>query len=103
MSTDNGQPRRLNPDDPVPPEVLQRLRALQEARFEVSDRILTLEQEKVRLLASARRIDEERQRTFEGVLVERGLTPESVVEIDAGTGRLKVIETKPPAAQAPTA
>ncbi len=91
---DNGQQqpqRRLTTDDPVSMEQLNRLRLLQESRLDVSDRFMTLEQEKVKLLAAARRIDEEKQRVFQGILVERGLDPHAMVEIDASSGKLKLI------------
>jgi len=51
-------------------------------------------------LAAARRIDEEKQRVFEGLLVERGLPPDATVEIDASTGNLKVLISQEPAAPA---
>lgn len=100
---------RLSLEDPVAPEVLGKLRALQEARMDVGDRHLTLQQEQVRLLAAARRIDEEKQRVFEALLMERGLPPDTVVEIDAGTGKVKVLQEgqppipKPPTPEQPTA
>lgn len=91
----NGQ-RRLTPEDPVSMEQLNRLRLLQESRLDISDRFLTLEQEKVKLLAAARRVDEEKQRVFEGLLLERGLPPDATVEIDASTGNLKVLGSPEP-------
>lgn len=107
---DNGQQqpqRRLTTDDPVSMEQLNRLRLLQESRLDVSDRFMTLEQEKVKLLAAARRIDEEKQRVFQGILLERGLAPDATVEIDASSGRLKLISddqpASPPAPPAPEA
>jgi hypothetical protein len=71
--------------------------------LDVAERFLTLEQEKVKLLAAARRIDEEVQRVFEGLLLERGLSPDATVEIDGVTGSLKVLNSKepPPQVQAP--
>ena len=87
----NGQAPRMTTEDPVSMEQLNRLRLLQESRLDLADRFLTLEQEKVRLLAASRRIDEEKQRVFEGILVERGLAPDATVEIDAGTGKLKLL------------
>ncbi len=99
MSEDNGQQTqaRKTLDDPIAPEVLGKLRALQEARMDLGDRHLTLQQEQVRLLAAARRIDEEKQRVFEALLMERGLPPDTVVEIDAGSGKVKVLqEGQPP-------
>jgi len=99
----NGQ-SRLTVNDPVGMDQLNRLRLLQESRMDIADRFLTLEQEKVKLLAAARRVDEEKQRVFEGILIERGLAPDATVEIDAGTGRLRLIsDTSEPARPAPPA
>jgi hypothetical protein len=78
--------KKLSPDAPVDGEVLQRLQQVQHARLQVADRLLDLEMEKVRLLASAQRIDNEKTRIFEGILMERGLPPNSIVEVDAETG-----------------
>lgn len=89
-SPTNGQPR-LAASDPVAAEQLHRLRLLQESRLDIADRFLQLEQEKVKLLAAARRVDEEKQRVFEGILIERGLAPDATVEIDAASGSLKVV------------
>jgi hypothetical protein len=102
MSTDNGQQRRLTTEDPVSMEQLNRLRLLQESRLDIGDRFLTLEQEQVKLLAAARRVDEEKQRVFEALLLERGLPPDATVEIDAGTGKIKLVNQSSEPANRPT-
>jgi hypothetical protein len=91
---DNGQPqakqRQLTPDDPVSREGLESMRQLVEARMDVADRLLSMEQDKIALLAAAKRLDEQRQRLFEGILMERGIDPRTQVELDSSTGRIKV-------------
>lgn len=92
------QPRRLTIEDPVSMDQLNRLRLLQESHADIADRMLSLETEKVKLLAAARRIAEEKQRVFEGILLERGLAPDATVEIEATSGKLKVLsESSEPA------
>jgi hypothetical protein len=54
----------------------------------MADRLLDIEMDKVRVLASAQRIDNEKIRIFESVLLERGLPPNTVVEINAETGAI---------------
>ncbi len=93
--------KRLSFDTPVEPETLKRLEELQGARTQVADRLLDLEQERIRLLRAATQIDTEKQRTFESILVSRGLTPNFPVEIDAKTGVLKLLAEPPTAEQSP--
>ena len=64
------------------------LQRLQQSRMSLGERLLDLEAEKVRLLAAVQRLDNEKTRVFEGILMERGLPPNSVVEIDAETGAI---------------
>ncbi len=96
--------KKLTPSDPVDTETRKRLEELSAARYELGERLLEIEQEKVRLLVAANRVDEERSRLFEKVLMERGLPPNTPIEIEAQTGALKVLRAPPPAAEAaPTA
>ena len=73
---------------PVSKEVLQELKQLQQNRQSIGEHLLDLEVERVRLLAAVQRLDSEKIRIFEGILMERGLPPNAVVEIDAETGLL---------------
>ena len=50
--------------------------------------MIGLENEKVRLLVMARQLEQEEQKLFEKICLERGLTPNSHVEINAETGAL---------------
>jgi len=107
MSDENGnggeQPQKLTLDDPVAPEVLQQLGQLQAARSELCDRNIMLDNEKIQLLAAVKRVDDQKTRLFEAILVERGLAPRTEVEIDRRTGKLKVLQPPgpPPGAEPP--
>lgn len=84
--------KKLTVSDPVSTEDLARFGELQMARGQIAERLLELEQEKIRTLRAASNIDTERQRLFEKVLIERGLPPTATVEIEAKTGSIKLIE-----------
>jgi hypothetical protein len=48
-------------------------------------------------MVAARRIEDERQRLFEKVLVDRGLHPSTAINIDSGNGRISLVGQAPPA------
>lgn len=111
MSNQTPDMKRLTPADPVDKETLQRLGELQTARLQIADRLLDLEQEKVGLIVAARDVKREVDRTFEKILVDRGLPPSARVEIDGQTGRIIPVGVGPrvpgdppatPADQVPT-
>jgi hypothetical protein len=84
----------LTASDPVQPEVLARFSELDSARYELGFRLLEIEQERVRILAAAHQVDQQRQRLFEQVLIERGLESGTPVSINDKTGEIKVVERK---------
>jgi len=84
-------PKNLTVADPVPMEVLGQFSKLDEARFNLGGRLLLIEQDRVRILAAAHRIDEQKQRLFEQILMERGLPITTQVEIDSKTGILTLL------------
>jgi hypothetical protein len=84
------EPRKLTAIDPVDPETLATFNKLEEVKHDIAIKLLELEQDKVRLLATAHRVDEQVQRTFERVLVDRGLPPSTQVDIDSKSGQLTV-------------
>lgn len=92
--------KRLTPEDPVEREVLEQLRELQDSRLQIAENLLDLEQSKIQLLASAKRLDDQRSRIFQAILVDRGLPPSLPAEIDARTGKLVMDQDKPSPAQA---
>lgn len=83
--------KRLTVDDPIDDDARARFAALQDSRLRVGDRLLDIELEKVKLMRSASAIDNERQKLFERVLLERGLSPNQPVTIESGTGQIKII------------
>lgn len=91
MTTEEQKPKRLTVDDPIDASTLASFSSLEAAKYDVALQLLEIEQDKVKLLAAAHRIDEQRQRTFERVLMERGLPPTSRVEVDGKTGKIKVL------------
>lgn len=84
--------RSLTVDDPVEAEKLEQFRGLQEAQQALAESLLALEMEKVRILAAAKRVNEQRDRLFESINIDRGLPPNARVDIDARTGKITLIE-----------
>ena len=86
------QKERLDINTPIASEDLSRFSQLQMARLQIADRVLELEQEKIRAMRAAANVDTERQKLFEKVLADRGLPPNYPVEIDSKTGQIKIVE-----------
>lgn len=92
--------KKLTPNDPVDAATRKKLEELGAARYDVADKLLELEQEKVKILVAANRIDEERNRIFEKILMDRGLPPTTPIEIEAQTGNIRLLRpVAPPQAQ----
>jgi len=89
--TEETKTPKLTLNDPIASETLERFTKLGEAQHNLALQLLRLEQNKIRLLAAAHQLDEQEQRLFEKVLVERGLPPTAQVEIDTKTGILRVL------------
>lgn len=83
---------KLTVQDPVDSETLARIERVQTVRIQLADRLLDLEQEKVRVLRAASNLDAERIRIFEEINVARGLSPNAPVEIDAKTGAITLLQ-----------
>lgn len=98
QSEEGATVKRLTADDPVEREVLEQLRELQDSRLQIAENLLDLEQTKIQLLASAKRVDDQRGRIFQAILVSRGLSPTLSAEIDARSGKL-LLEEDPPTPQ----
>lgn len=88
--------KKLTPSDPVDAATRKRMEELAAARYEFGERLLEIEQEKVKLLVAANRVDEERSRLFEKVLMDRGLSPTTPIEIEAQTGNIRVLRPPTP-------
>lgn len=94
------EPRRLTTQDPVDQQTLKELDILDLSRIEVGSQLLTLEQERVRLIIAGDKIDQQRMRIFEKILIERGLDPKTMVSIDSKTGEIQVKSDTAPAQEA---
>ncbi len=86
----------LTPNDPVDTETLEQFRRLQEARQRFADNLLSLEQEKIQLLAAVKKIDDQRNRLFETCSIERGIPPQTRIEIDARSGKITILDEEEP-------
>jgi len=87
--------QKLTVNDPISPEILAQFNELEDSHYKVANHLLSIEQERIRLLSAAHQVDLQRQRLFEKVLMERGLAPTTQVEIDSKTGTLKLLEKAP--------
>lgn len=83
------------PLQPVNAEDLARLHELQVARANISERLLTVELEKVRLLAAGRRISEEQETLFRRIANERGLPERVAMDVNPRTGEIVLEPTTP--------
>jgi hypothetical protein len=79
---------KLTVQDPVGPEILRELTALDASRIELADQLLGLEQEKMKILAAAHTIEIRKKKVFERVLSERDLPSDAQITIDFHTGVL---------------
>lgn len=93
----NGEAQRLTADDPVPAETLQAFSQIRTAQSDLGLQLLDLEDQKIRILAANKKLREQRDRLFHAVLMERGLSPHTPVEIDGKTGRITVRKAPEPA------
>jgi hypothetical protein len=84
----NDEKKRLTIEDPVPREVLAEFQEIREAQLRLAEQNMFLDREKVRLLAANNKLDQQQQRLFETILVDRGIAPGTPVELDAGSGKL---------------
>ena len=80
--------RNLTPEDPVTPEVLAEFSRLQESKHQLAVVAIQLDMDKIEVLRSIGRLDEQNKRLFEACLIERGLPPDAPIEIDSKTGKI---------------
>lgn len=94
-TTEAEKPKTVPVETPVPKESLGRLRDLEVTRTRLGHQLIDLENEKISILATARRIDDERNKLFQVLLMERGLPPNTPASIDPETGVLTVLQQPP--------
>lgn len=96
--------KKLGPGDPVDPGTMKKLAEIQTARVTFAEQLMDLEQEKVRILVGARQLDAERARTFDKILIDRGIPTGTPVEVDGQTGTIRVLrDIAQPSQEAPVA
>lgn len=95
MSDTTTETKRLTIEDPIDPETLNKFAELEARRMHLGVQMIELETEKVKIMVVARRLEDEKQRLFEKVLVDRGLSPTTGVEIDSNTGKINLIRPEP--------
>lgn len=99
MANESDKKPQLSINDPVDAATLKRIGEIQGRRFQLGDMMLDLEQEKVKILVEARRLDDERTRIFNQLLTSRGLAPTAPVEIDPSNGKITLLQTNGKQAQ----
>jgi hypothetical protein len=87
---------KVTPNDPVDELTRKKLDELGNVRLDIADRLLDMEMERIRLLVSVQRLDEERIKIFDKILMDRGLPPGTPVEVEAQTGALKILRPAKP-------
>lgn len=73
---------KLTLQDPISSEVLEELGQLENTKNELAARNLWLDEEKVRILHASRKLRDQERRIYERCLIDRGLSPTTIVEID---------------------
>jgi|SRR5688572_33386738 len=84
--------------EPASAEDLARLRELSIARDNVAHKLLSLELEKIPILAAGRRIDEEHDALIRRIMADRGIPPTSSISISPQSG--EVVVTRGPEGEA---
>lgn len=99
MSTESNPKVRLTVNDPVDKDTLARFAELERVYDNACRELMELKRHEVTLVATTSRVDAERTRLFEKVLIDRGLAPNTKIEIEGETGKL-LIHTPQQAPQA---
>ncbi len=92
----SGRASKKTVRDPVDRATLDRLTDLHANRAQIAEQMLDIEQEKVRLMIVVRRLDDERNQIFARVLTERGLAPNTPIDLDPRTGQIELLRPEPP-------
>lgn len=82
------------PYEPVDAECLARLRELSLARDSMAHKALSLDLEKIPILAAGRRIDEEHDALVRRIMTDRGIPLSASVDINPTTGAIVVASTR---------
>ena len=85
--------KQLTVDDPVDTDTLGQLAELEDTRLQVGGQLIDCEQEKIKLLTAAHRLDQRRAAVYEKILIDRGIAHTEGVEIDGATGKLRLLRS----------
>lgn len=85
--------------EPVSKEDLARFQQLDLSKKALAERLLSLEEEKIRIMAATKRISDEWTGLFSRIASERGLDPNSAFDINPKTGAIDL--GSPPAEEQP--
>jgi hypothetical protein len=88
MNMTENEQKALTIEDPIDAETLGRLEQNSDHFVHISTRLAELELEKVRILVALRGLAEDKNRIIEKCLVDRGLSPNTAVEINPTTGQI---------------
>lgn len=86
---------KLTLQDPISPEVLARFAEISSARTQMCEHYFDIDNEKVKLTVAIRQLDSERAKLFEKQLLDRGVSPNAPVEVDAKTGMITLRKEEP--------
>jgi hypothetical protein len=99
MANEAQPQKRLTLDDPIGKEALEKLGELETAEVNAALQLMAIKQEEVKLLAVGRRVEDERHKIFERLLMERGFAPNAPATIDSTTGKITLV--RPPGPPGP--
>jgi hypothetical protein len=88
--SDVAETKSLTRQDPVDPQTLQNLEALSNTKQELAIRLADLEVEKLNLLGTLRRVGMEFDQQIVKILTDRGIDPQTQVQINPKDGVITV-------------
>ncbi len=77
--------------DPVSQEERDLINKLDVAKAGIAEKNLQLDLEKVNLVAATRRIEAQYQEIFKKILIDRGLSIDTLIQIDLNSGQLRIV------------
>ncbi len=83
-------PRKLTINDPVDRNTLSQIDELETAQNRLGRELLDLEQAKIRVLRSSASAETQLGKLFEKIRMDRGLSPDSSIMVDATTGKIQL-------------
>lgn len=84
------------PYSPVTAEDLARLHELGVAEHGLQQQLYDLELAKIPILAAGKRIREEQDAVYQRIASERGLSPQTLINVNMKTGEIRVVRPEAP-------